>query len=531
MTAPQTTVPRRAGALIDDAFLFVCCVAALLASRRPFPDPDLGWHLAGGLWMLETQSIPQQDPFGTTGAFWLCYSWLPELIYGAAYRMGAFAAIHVLEILTFISVAAFAVLYVRRLSRSNAAQANAGARLSEWLTTAILLFFLLPTCSLRPQVISWVFLGLLIVLIRAARLSVAALLTLTLLWVNSHTYWIVVPFVVCLTAVLAPSASLSRTNGVLLTVTTVAMGLVNPYGWKNFGGIAGFLFDQDVSSRLMFELAPLTVWHEAFPLFVGILAGIALCGRRLIAREGLAPVLLCVLLAAEGARALKSLPLFAIAAAPLLVRGVFPELLAWMGRQHRHDTLSHWSASDQRWMPQWVLRLAMVAVLAIVTVGELYARPFLRSPHHELLSIAERLERDERFRNRGRVHVLSDTNYGGWLELALWLARPARAGDSRFRVAIDNRGLVTGEQRFDEYDRLRQMHGDWRGTIDRWEIDIAILPTQATIVDALVRPASATGSKPWDLLSTTAIWTVLARPDVALSTMRPRASGGHANAS
>lgn len=519
---------RARGTLADDLLMFVACVVALLAARRPFPDPDLGWHLAGGLWMLDTGSVPQQDPFGTTGALWICYSWLPELMYAAAFRIGEFTGVHLLEMLTFVGVAAFVVVYVRQLSRDGVVQMSRVARASEWLTTGIVLAFLLPTCTLRPHVISWVLLGVLIVLTRAPRPSVAALLSMTLLWVNSHVYWILVPFLVGLTTVICPrNTVLSRWQGMLLSVGTAVLGLANPYGWRLFEGVWSYSADQAVTKELVFELAPLTVWHEVFPLFAGTLIGAALCGRRLIEREGLATVILFLMLAAAGAGALKSLPLFAIAAAPVLVRVVLPELLGYIASLHARD----WKAPGMGVGNQWVLRSLMAVVLAAICVRELAVTPFLRSPHRELLSIAGALERDQRFRDRSRVHVLSDTNYGGWLELALWLAKPADARGSRFRVAMDNRGLVMGEQRFAEYDRLRQMHGDWRATIDRWGIDVAILPTQAVIVGALVQPASTAGLSPWDLLSTSPIWTVIARPDAAQRPPAPSVQGPRATAS
>jgi hypothetical protein len=498
---------------VDDAFCLVCIVVAVLASRRPFPDPDLGWHLAGGLWMLHAGQIPHLDPFGVNHAFWLCYSWLPELIYAGAYRVGGFAAVHFLEICTFAGVAFFVVTYVRRLSRANGRDARELSHLSEWLTTVVLLMFLLPVCSLRPHVLSWVFLGLLILLTDAARLSVVGLLGLTLLWVNTHVYWILVPFVIGLTHVVAPAAPSpgSRARGVQLAAATLALGVVNPYGWRMFAGLYAMFFDQAVSNRLVFELAPLTVQHEAFPLFCAVLLGVALCGRRLIAREGAAPLVLCLVLAAAGARALKSLPLFAIAAAPLLVRGVFPDLLAWLGRLPSARAMPTWAprryAAGLRFAAVWVA----VVLLGLLAIREVHQRPFLRTPQRELMTIAGQLERDERFRTRERVHVLSDANYGGWLDLALWLAQPATATESRFKVAIDNRGLVASEARFDEYDRLRQMRGDWRQIMERWQIDVAILPTQAEMIGALTADASDAALRSWDVLYASRVWTVLAR--------------------
>jgi len=110
--------------------------------------------------------------------------------------------------------------------------------------------------------------------------------------------------------------------------------------------------------------------------------------------------------------------------------------------------------------------------------------------------------------------VLNDANFGGWLELAFWLARPTGATESRFKMTMDNRGLVVGQDRFLEYDQLRQMAGDWPRILSRWGVDVAILPSRAVIVQALTSGAAATpgaGATAWEPIYTSAIWTVLVR--------------------
>ena len=45
-------------------------------------DPDVGWHLRTGEWILQHHTVPHNDPFSRVngGSAWQAYSWLFELI-------------------------------------------------------------------------------------------------------------------------------------------------------------------------------------------------------------------------------------------------------------------------------------------------------------------------------------------------------------------------------------------------------------------------------------------------------------------
>jgi len=81
MTHPSMPIAvalRRAG------LIAALCIVVVWLSLRPehVQDPDLGWHLKTGEWVLSHGSVPVTDPFSTYGHDrpWVAYSWLFEVL-------------------------------------------------------------------------------------------------------------------------------------------------------------------------------------------------------------------------------------------------------------------------------------------------------------------------------------------------------------------------------------------------------------------------------------------------------------------
>jgi hypothetical protein len=63
----------------------LCAVSAFVCLRGAtgaVADPDVGWHLRTGEWILQHHTVPHNDPFSRVngGSAWQAYSWLFELI-------------------------------------------------------------------------------------------------------------------------------------------------------------------------------------------------------------------------------------------------------------------------------------------------------------------------------------------------------------------------------------------------------------------------------------------------------------------
>lgn len=90
--------------------------ASIPLSTNAVTDPDIGWHLMTGRWIVEHGAVPQTDPFSAHGQGkpWVAYSWLFEItLYGLYAAMGLSGFI-VLTLLLVISIS-LALMSVIRL--------------------------------------------------------------------------------------------------------------------------------------------------------------------------------------------------------------------------------------------------------------------------------------------------------------------------------------------------------------------------------------------------------------------------------
>ena len=55
----------RRSLLLSSLFMMVIAIAV---SKNAVLDPDMGWHLRTGQWILDNRSLPREDPFVSGGA-------------------------------------------------------------------------------------------------------------------------------------------------------------------------------------------------------------------------------------------------------------------------------------------------------------------------------------------------------------------------------------------------------------------------------------------------------------------------------
>ncbi len=80
-------------------------------------DPDIGWHLAAGKWIVEQGTLPATDPFSQygQGKEWVAYSWLFELlVYGLVKLFGDFGLVIYVAVLT-TGITTALLLLIRKL--------------------------------------------------------------------------------------------------------------------------------------------------------------------------------------------------------------------------------------------------------------------------------------------------------------------------------------------------------------------------------------------------------------------------------
>ena len=79
-------------------------------------DPDFGWHLRAGQWILSHRGVPLTDPFSSYGAGkpWCDYSWLFDVFFALLYRVFGLLGFAILEVAVRLAIP----VSIYRLARS-----------------------------------------------------------------------------------------------------------------------------------------------------------------------------------------------------------------------------------------------------------------------------------------------------------------------------------------------------------------------------------------------------------------------------
>lgn len=169
-------------------FVVLAGILASIALTRGLFDPDYFWHLATGEVILDGGAIPTTDPFSFTwyGERWIPDQWLPEVLIAAGVgTVGAGPMLLLFGLLAAVGPAAVAAAALRHGVPFGWVAAVSG------LTVAAMV----PQVTMRPQVVSFAFAGLLLALLIRARPGSGRRLwlipLLMLVWANAHGFFIV----------------------------------------------------------------------------------------------------------------------------------------------------------------------------------------------------------------------------------------------------------------------------------------------------------------------------------------------------
>ncbi len=235
---PSTPLARKLFAILG----FAALAYALIAGLRTVSDPDLGWQLATGRWVLQHQQIPSTDVFSFTarGQPWIYPAASGFLLY-AAYLLGGYS---LLSWLGAIASTGTIALLMRRGSVLSAALAIlAVSRIA--LRTA-------PRAEMFTVVLFAIFLTLLWEQHETGEARLWLFPVLMVAWVNLHLGFLaglalMAGYVLVETLEMiwpgdARAAALQRLGRFLpWLVATAAATLINPWGW----GIYRALFRQE----------------------------------------------------------------------------------------------------------------------------------------------------------------------------------------------------------------------------------------------------------------------------------------------
>lgn len=327
---------RRAAELV--ARVGILAVALVQAGKR-LADPDLPFHLALGRVIAETRAIPRTDPLSFTHYPVQYIEFVSDAALWAVFRAGGELGLQLLGALAFVAVVLLLLVRCRGSGpMAFAVVAVAVAAIGDWILV-------------RPATFSFVLFGVLLLLCdtharapasRAGRGSLYALVPLFALWVNVHGFSVLGLGVLGIYATHRVLCRLTRGRvpGLLPTEDAAdwdRAALVALLSFLVAGlNVAGFRL-LTAPLRLAPDLGRIGEWQPPSLGFLlerelGVVAfvlvlGLALAlgknetgGRSLRLRE----LLLVVLAAYVGSRALRMVPVAVILVAPLAARRLSP---------------------------------------------------------------------------------------------------------------------------------------------------------------------------------------------------------------
>lgn len=437
---------------------FVC----LRGATGAVVDPDIGWHLRTGQWILEHHRFPHADPFSRVngGSAWQAYSWLFELI---LLKMYTWMNLKGVMIMTAALMALIAAAVYHMMSRL---QADFTQRA---LLTIAVMFCLSRLSTPRPWLFTILFFVLEMDILMHSRREGGSrellwLPPLFAVWANVHIQFIDGLLVLGLAAA-EPLLSRwwkSGTKGAparnlwLALGACVAAACLNPYGpgiykvaW-HLGSQPGVL---DTVSEMM--ALPFRTASDFVLLFLALAAaGVLFRYRHLAPFETLMLAMAAVL----SFRSRRDLWVIAITAGAILAAGL-------PARAEKENSKN---------LPGWALALsAMTAIAAFLASVSL-----LHLDNRRLQAlVAEKLPVQA-------VEVVKQRHYNGavfntydWGGFLIWNLREP--------VSIDGRAALYGDKAI---DRSRQTWGggpQWASDPDLQSAGVVIAPDDAALTQLL----------------------------------------------
>ena len=444
--------------------IFAITVAGLfgiLATARGLVDSDYYWHVTAGR-LLSERGVLSTDPFSYTwgGQPWTMHEWLGELlIHGLVSAVGVGVATFFFGV---VSISGPLVL-AWTLRRTGVPM------LPLALAAALVVYLFGSFATIRPQAISWLFLGLLlsglITLRPEQRWRPWLAVPLFVLWANVHGLYVIGLgvlglYVVLTLAGLTPMAPRRWTMAGVLLGGFAASSLTP-------AGPAGLLYPLRYVDAGDWGLRHISEWQSPNfhdPVQLGLLlliAALLLNGMR-ATPFWLAAMATCGVIGALVA--VRNVPLTALLALPTLAYGLADRLPARPGPRSERV--------------QWARRLMELGLAAVVLVAAVLIVPRLAAvsgdqvvPRSFPVAAVDRLEELD-----PDARVLAEYHWGGYVIYRLY--------DSGARVFVDGRNDMYDERILEDYVSIRNAEDGWEGLLDSYGADAILLPPEAAVIDA-----------------------------------------------
>jgi hypothetical protein len=438
-------------------------------------DAATGFHIRTGEAILDTGSLPYQDPFSFSkpAQTWFAWEWLADLLFAALYRAGGLKWIIVFSAAT---LAGCCWLVLRSM-------VSAGANA---LAALVVLHAVIGAGSVhflaRPHIFTILFLTMAFQLLRADRGSpplqpnrrIWWLIPLTALWVNLHGGFaglLVTLGVLVAGSVLEGNFVRARRWGLLLA-GCLAASLANPYGYRLHIHLADYL-RADWIRKMVQEFQPPVLsttsgFYFEILLFTGLVAA-----ARLAWQGDWSWALLIAAWAHASLLSVRHVPIFAaLVAAPLAV--LLSDLMQLAAQRYgRRSVAAALDAIGREHVPNLLRASALVPVLlaALLFTGFGLSYPNDFPPAKFPVDL---IARHRQTLENSRLFTL-DT----WGDYLVFRHYP------RQQVFFDGRTDYYGQQMSEEYLALVNGAPGWRKALEKYRINAVMMTTASPLAQSL----------------------------------------------
>ena len=475
--------------LLPIIFLFV----KMDGAHTLLGDGDTGWHVRSGEWMLDHHAVMRADWFSFTksGETWFAWEWLWELTAGWLYRHGGMALVLIAS--TVVLSLAFALLF--RLVLRHAPNLLLACGVTVMAICASTMHWLA-----RPHLVTFLFLVWTYWILERSTESGKRILwllpALTVLWVNLHGgFFVALLMLACyaagefVRAAAAPERSLlfAVREGwqralpyVLAAAGCLVASLINPFTWHLHRHVVQLLSDSYLLQHTQ-EFQSMSFQAPQARFFEVMMALGAMAALWHLVRKRFTCVFLLLGWMHLALFSARNIPLYAIVAAPpvaqaleeglaLLLQAPLAGWLKWFPRLL--EQFSREIAPMDR-LPRW----HVVSAAGVVLIAALFY-----APHPPK---AFQADYDTERYPAGALKVLASPDvrhiftHDEWGDYLIYKLYPGH------KVFVDGRGDFYGSEFIGKYLDVMDVKYGWQETLDKYQVDTILLPTDAALAGAL----------------------------------------------
>ncbi len=407
-------------------------------------DPDFGWHLKNGEYILK-YGIPRTDPFSYTMPDYpvISHEYAVDAASALFYRSaGMYGLALVYAVLALIPLASY--LKDRKT-----------LPFAALCSVAVLSF-----AGVRPQVITWVFVWWFFMVLRRKKVGVrdmAILIVSQALWANLHGGFFLGVVLAWLYAVLRVRQGKGAVAPVVFAGLVFGATFLNPYGGGMWREIWTSLSDPYLRWSVQEWLPAFAFLDLAFWLYTGLSLGFFLKYRK---HSGAFEQLAYLLFFLLAMMSMRNIPLWIIISLPLLRTGIASFL--------REIPQSESAAKGLAFFTKILVLVCLAAVAVQMTVNTLSIIPFLRGEVYPAQAV--------RFiRNHvPQGNLLAEYGWGGYL---IWQL-PGR------KVFIDGRmpswrrergNPLYSDYAFRDYSAVLEEKAGYRSILEKFRVTHLLL--------------------------------------------------------